>query len=231
MSFSGSLYILNFATFGKFPLNYRNYWMKFGFIAQICGQCNTSNVTYFPGPCRLHHRFLLWRLQENMTQKSHLWEILKTAQSSCVIFWTLGITYREGCDDFMLPIVIWVFTDRIRSMGEGNVFTGVCLFTGGPALEGEGFAVGGRGVCIEGVVGICMKGVCMERADPLPADMVNRQSVCILLECILVSKYNHILVVLRCRIRKCGQTNTSEHIAFPQLRLRVISISIRFRSV
>ena len=41
--------------------------------------------------------------------------------------------------------IIWVFliTDRILNMGEVNVFTGVCLSTGGPPSEG--------GVVLKGV--------------------------------------------------------------------------------
>ena len=62
-----------------------------------------------------------------------------------------------------------IITDRISSMGEGYVFTGVCLFTGGwPTWTG---------------------GVASPwEADPqtAPPPTVNRRSVRILLECILV---------------------------------------------
>ena len=37
------------------------------------------------------------------------------------------------------------FTDSIRSMGEGNVFTGIIIFTRGSALWGGGSALGGGG--------------------------------------------------------------------------------------
>ena len=37
------------------------------------------------------------------------------------------------------PKEFGLFTDRIQSMGEGNVFTGVCLFTGGLSSGGVAF--------------------------------------------------------------------------------------------
>ena len=42
----------------------------------------------------------------------------------------------------------WNFTDRMRSTVEGNVFTGICLFTGGGELVcpgGGGLSGGGGG--------------------------------------------------------------------------------------
>ena len=39
-----------------------------------------------------------------------------------------------------------MFTDRIRSMGEGNVFTGVCLFHGGVSLLRSFLGGGGGGL-------------------------------------------------------------------------------------
>ena len=83
-----------------------------------------------------------------------------------------------------------VFTDRIRSMGEGNLFTGVCLFTWGFSAFGGAF--GGMGLPLEeGVhpwmegslplgglhggglhgggpawMGVCMKGVCIILIGP-----------------------------------------------------------------
>ena len=55
----------------------------------------------------------------------------------------------------LLECILYLFiTDRIRNMGEGNVFTGVCLFTGeGSALGGgeglfwEGVRMGGGSLC------------------------------------------------------------------------------------
>ena len=92
---------------------------------------------------------------------------------------------REKCRlEQMAEVVI---TDHIRSMGEGNVFTGVCLFTGESAF--------GEGVCLEGCLheeGSAYRGICKEGGKGLHGmgtpcrDMVNRRSVRILLECIIV---------------------------------------------
>ena len=54
----------------------------------------------------------------------------------------------------MLQVHLWVFTARKRSLGQGNVFTGVCLSTGEvPGPEGvEGVPAPGRGACSGGGV-------------------------------------------------------------------------------
>ena len=44
--------------------------------------------------------------------------------------------------------LLTVITDRIRSMRKGNVFTAVCLFTGGSAFEGVGLPLERR-VCMD----------------------------------------------------------------------------------
>ena len=83
-----------------------------------------------------------------------------------------------------------IFIDCIRSMGEGNVFTGVCLSTGGSALGGIWFCLGREGSGLGG--GSHQKADPIQKADPpprrQPGNKVNRRSVRMLLECILVPK-------------------------------------------
>ena len=82
----------------------------------------------------------------------------------------LGVTFLSM--DFLLSYSnasdanICIFTDRIRSMGEGYVFTGICLFTGGSAYSQNASLVG---VCL--VRGGCLvrAGGCLVRA-PHPRD-------------------------------------------------------------
>ena len=71
-------------------------------------------------------------------------------------------------------------------MGEGNVFTGVCLFTSG------GSAFGGKGSAWRGQTSL--------HADP-SRDTVNLRSVRILLECILVVKK---LNTMKCKLTFTG---------------------------
>ena len=77
---------------------------------------------------------------------------------------------------FLLGSKFFFITDRIRSVREGYVFTRICLFTGegvaGGGLAKDGWVFGQRG-----------------GQHPLPRirqDRVNRRSVRILLECVLV---------------------------------------------
>ena len=97
---------------------------------------------------------------------------------------------------------IWenIAKKQITLMGEGNVFTGVCLSMGISAFGGRGSDFGGRASVFGGRGSAWMwsawrrslpEGGLPERvrglhADP-PRDTVNWQSVRILLECILVS--------------------------------------------
>ena len=83
-------------------------------------------------------------------------------------------------------VIQGIFTARKRSLGQGNVVTGVCLSTeeGGwlPSMHHrshdqgeEGLHPGGvglhpedRGVCIQGVKGVCMGGL-LSRPPPPPS--------------------------------------------------------------
>ena len=54
----------------------------------------------------------------------------------------------------MLQVHLWVFTARKRSLGQGIVFTGLCLSTGGGGAWScgvEGVPAPGRGACSGGV--------------------------------------------------------------------------------
>ena len=60
---------------------------------------------------------------------------------------------RNGCS--LIPL----FTARKRSLGQGNVFTPVCLFTGGGGLPTGGSE--SEGVCLQGGAGLHLgEGVC-----------------------------------------------------------------------
>ena len=94
-----------------------------------------------------------------------------------------------------------IFTVRKRSLGQGNIFRGVCqefYSQGGRAWKGRawkgcawgdvcGGGLHGRGACI---VGACLAGGRAWRggghAWQIPRDTVNERAVHILLECILV---------------------------------------------
>ena len=84
-----------------------------------------------------------------------------------------------------------LITDRIRSMGEGNVFTGDCLSTG---RGGGGVCLLGAGLLSEGVYLLKRRGLhgrgggsaWRSTMAEIRRDMVNQRSVRIPVECILV---------------------------------------------
>ena len=83
-----------------------------------------------------------------------------------------------------------LITARKRSLGQGNVFTPVCLFTGGICIQGVSAS---GGVCIWGV---CIQGCWTDPPFSDTTDIVNERAVRILLECILVSHKLKILVTI-----------------------------------
>ena len=82
-----------------------------------------------------------------------------------------------------------IFTNRIRSMGDGK-FSQVFVCSQGVCLGREGVCLGRESTCRGSARRGLHGGVCMEgglHGDPHRRDTVNRQSVRILLECILVA--------------------------------------------
>ena len=115
---------------------------------------------------------------------------------------SMSSRYASYWNAFLFQLI---FTAHKRSLGQGNVFTDVCLSTGGRGSASRGSASVGEGVCIQGGRGSASKrgDVCIQRGwarggglhqgvgqTPLPQhglrDTVNKRTVRILLECILV---------------------------------------------
>ena len=95
-------------------------------------------------------------------------------------------------DSNQSPSCIAIFTARKRSLGQGNVFTGVCLSTvGGISLPAciRGHMIEGslsRGVSVQGV-SVQGGALCPNKGGLCPgASYGNEWVVSILLECILV---------------------------------------------
>ena len=114
-----------------------------------------------------------------------------------VASWSLT---QEVADSIPFTVMTNIFTTRKRSLGQGNMFTGVCLSTGGmvwswgvPAWGGAcsgGMPALGR-CLLRRVVpapgGACSRGVCsLGGAWWRPPGQLPLRAVHILLECILV---------------------------------------------
>ena len=83
-----------------------------------------------------------------------------------------------------------LITARKRSLGQGNVFTPVCLFIGGICIQG----VSAFGGSASG--GSASRGVGQTPPFRILRDIVTERPVRILLECILVSHRLRILVTI-----------------------------------
>ena len=114
-------------------------------------------------------------------------------------FQPLGVFGKTN--ELQIPVKVCWFLDLLpppNEVCEGNVFTGVCLSTGGFSVQGEGLCP--RGVSVKGgslsrgkvsVEGLSGGGGCLSRKSLSGRPPYgNVQEVCIPLECILVNLVN-----------------------------------------